>query len=136
MKEKPQIDESLEHILREKMEQMAQDKQISCSAAFKISASLGISPALVGQYTDVMKIKIIRCSLGLFGYQPEKRLVKPDYDYSPELKQAIEAALVEGRLSCSAAWSIADQQGIPRSKTANVCESLNIKINQCQLGAF
>jgi hypothetical protein len=52
------------------------------------------------------------------------------------LKENILAALKNERLPCSAAWVIAEKLNIPRMKVSAACETLQIKIKPCQLGAF
>ena len=74
--------------------------------------------------------------MGLFGYSPKKKIVQPAKEIAPDLKQAINDALSDGRLPCAAAWAIAKQINLPRMKVSAACEALKIKIKPCQLGAF
>lgn len=109
---------------------------ISCAAAHRIVTELGVPPEDVGVAIDLKEIRINTCQLGLFGYGSRRKAVKPAAKVAPDLKSAIEGALLKGRLSCAEAWRIADAMGILRIEVANSCETLNIKINKCQLGAF
>jgi PIN domain nuclease of toxin-antitoxin system len=74
--------------------------------------------------------------LGLFGYGETKKIVQPAKEITPELKESITSALKEERLSCAAAWEISGKLNIPRMKVSAACETLQIKIKPCQLGAF
>jgi hypothetical protein len=81
-------------------------------------------------------VRLARCQLGLFGYGDPKRIVHPAEQVAPELEQAIHEGLVEGRLPCAEAWAIAARFGLSKLEVANAAEKLEIRIEQCQLGAF
>ena len=112
------------------------DKGISCAAAHKVVSDLGESPAEVGFTLDSLETAITKCQLGLFGYRPEKKIVKPAATVIQELEEAIRENLVNDRLSCKSAWEIAERSGIKKMEVASACETLKIKISPCQLGAF
>ena len=65
-----------------------------------------------------------------------KKAVKPKSPQSPDLEEAIRVALVEKKLSCRAAWDIAQRFDVPKMAVSAACEALEIKIKPCQLGAF
>ncbi len=83
-----------------------------------------------------MEIEISKCQLGLFGYSPEKMVVKAAEAVQPDLEKAIRSALMNDRLPCAAAWSIAETSGMPKMAVSSACEALKIKVKPCQLGAF
>ena len=112
------------------------DNAISCAAAHKIAVEKRVPPSEVGFTIDFLKKRINKCQLGLFGYRPERRIVKAAETVSDGLERAIRDELVDDRLYCARAWEIADRMGISRMDVASACEKLNIKISQCQLGAF
>jgi len=62
--------------------------------------------------------------------------VAPAVAVAPALAAAIREALAGGRLPCKAAWDIAARMKIGRKKVAAACESMEIKIKPCQMGAF
>jgi hypothetical protein len=95
-----------------------------------------VSPAEVGFTTDILEIRIVKCQLGLHGFYPEKRIVKPAENVSQTLEKAIRDSLVDGKLDCAGAWDIAKRLGIARMDVSSACEGLKIKISSCQLGAF
>jgi len=114
----------------------AKNNELSCAAAFKISAELNVSPAEVGKTADLMETSLVKCQLGLFGYTPEKKIVKPKAAANPDLANAIRDARVDGKLPCESAWEIARRFDVSKMTVSSVCEQLNIKVKPCQLGAF
>jgi hypothetical protein len=109
---------------------------ITCIKAHEIAQTLQAEPKQVGIAIDLQEGRIIKCQLGLFGYDKGQKKVKPADVVDSELRIAIEKALADGRLPCLDAWRIAEQRGLSRLALANACESLGIKIKPCQLGAF
>jgi len=110
--------------------------EISCAAAHKISNDLNETASEVGFTMDVLEARIIKCQMGLFGYQPEKKIVKPAKDVSSILEDAVKGKLENGRLSCKSAWDTAENLNLKKMEIASACETLKIKISPCQLGAF
>ena len=110
--------------------------KISCAAAHDIAGELKITPELVGIAIDLMEARIHKCQLGLFGYQPEKCIVKPDENPSIDVQSAINAQLVDGRITCRKCWELADTRGIKKMDVSSVSEGMGVKIKKCQLGAF
>ena len=127
-----QVNEKIkDHILRQ-----TKNNELPCAVAHKIAADLNVSPAEVGKTADLLEMMLVKCQLGLFGYRPGKKAVKPKSPQSQDLAEAIRAALVEKKLSCRAAWDIAHRFNLPKMAVSAACEALNIKIKPCQLGAF
>jgi hypothetical protein len=118
------------------IETKAGEGEITCADAAHIASALNISMNEIGVAVDLMEIRISKCQLGLFGYGKEKMSIKPAKTVSAELEKAVRDALVNGRLSCKAAWEIAQRFGIPKMGVSSACEALKIKIKPCQLGAF
>ena len=124
----------LESVIREAMV----EGKLSCAQAFVVAAKQRVEPIKIGEEVTRLGLRINRCQLGLFGYdeQGEKRIVKPEASISENLKETIQARLVEGRLPCRAAWEIAKEHDFPKLKVANAAEGLNLRISACQLGCF
>ena len=120
----------------EQIKQKLSNNHITCAAAHEIAAGLSVSPAQVGMTIDLLEARITKCQMGLFGYSPQKNIVKPADSVSPDLKNAIETGLIDGRISCERCWEIASQQGLKKIEVASACETLGVKIKPCQLGAF
>src|SRR6056297_2626775 len=113
----------------------AENGDISCAAAFEAATAYELPPEEVGDLADRLGLHLCRCQLGLFGYPPHKKIVVPLEHVEEELADAIRAGLEEGRLSCRTAWEIADRLAVPRMQVSAACETLEIKIKPCQLGA-
>ena len=109
---------------------------LPCAVAFKIASDLNVSPAAVGKTADLIKLHLAECQLGLFGYTPKKKIVTPKPPEHPELEGAVKAALINDRLSCRAAWEIAERLNVSKMSVSAACEYLVVKIRPCQLGAF
>jgi len=114
----------------------AESGQISCAKVFKIASESSISPSAAGKTVDLLKIKLAKCQLGLFGYAPGKSIVKPADKVSSELEAAIRGHLVDERLPCARAWQIAEELNLKKMDVSSAAETLKIKIKPCQLGAF
>jgi hypothetical protein len=112
------------------------DNQLSCAAAHAISTKLSVPPLHVGMTIDLLEARITKCQMGLFGYSPQRCIVKPADKVSADLKNILETNLVDGRISCQRCWEIASQQGLKKIEIASACETLGLKIKPCQLGAF
>lgn len=126
------MDENIQNIIA----QRARKNELPCAVAFDISGQFDISPAVVGEYADQLKLDLVKCQLGLFGYKPNKRIVKPADAVVPELEAAIKKELVSDRLPCKSAWKLAKKFGVRKMAVSGACETLGIKIKTCQLGAF
>ena len=122
----------LKKVLLEK----AGENELPCAVTFKISKDQRISPDEIGMAADFMKIKLIKCQLGLFGYKPEKKIVKALVTITKSLEEKIMSSADNGKITCKAAWLIASDLGINKLEVGNACETLSIKIGSCQLGAF
>ncbi len=116
--------------------EQAKNKELPCAVAFDIADKMLISPAEIGAWADRLKIRLVKCQLGLFGYQPEKKIIKPLDEVGAELGAEITKALIGGRLPCASAWKIAEKQKIGKMEVSAACEKMGIKIKPCQLGAF
>ena len=114
----------------------AKSGELSCALAFKIAEELQKPASEIGKAADLLELKLVKCQLGLFGYQPEKKIVKAKAPKNPALEDSIHVTLAEGKLSCQDAWDIARKLNISKMTVSAACEALNIKIKPCQLGAF
>ena len=122
--------------IRDKVIADSKEGELPCAVAFKIADELKTTPAEVGKAVDLLDFRLVKCQLGLFGYKPDKKIVKAKLPEHPELENAIRNALTGERLACRDAWEIARQFQIPKMAVSNACEALKIKIKPCQLGAF
>lgn len=122
-------------IVRE-LKAKAKQEALSCAAAHAIAQGINQTPAEIGRNMDMAGYRIVKCQMGIFGYQPEKRLIKPASSVSKELEAAIKEVLENNKITCKSCWDIAQSLNISRMDIANACEALKIKIHSCQLGAF
>ena len=129
-------EEKVDTALASALQGLAEKGQIACADVFKVVSDLGVSPSEAGKTVDLLNIKLIKCQLGLYGYSPERIIVKPAESVSPELESMIRNNLVEERLPCAHAWKIAADLKIKKMDVSSAAEALNIKIKPCQLGAF
>jgi len=119
-----------------RVEEKARGGAISCAAAHGLARSMGVAPSEIGFTADALEIRLVKCQLGLYGYAPRKRIVEPAEHVPPALERAIRSQLTEGRLRCEDAWAVARRFKVAKMRVASACETLNIKIISCQLGAF
>ncbi|MGQ9492680.1 MAG: hypothetical protein ACUVR2_02815 [Anaerolineae bacterium] len=115
--------------------------ELPCASAFVIAQRLGVEPLQVGMMADELGVRLSKCQLGLFGYgakaEGKHRRVKPMQNVPAKIAAAIRAALgKDGKLSCAAAWQIAEELKISRQQVSDAAEGLGVRIGHCQLGAF
>jgi hypothetical protein len=118
------------------IKQNSQKGSITCAAAHGLAQKLNLAPSKIGVAIDLLEYRIAKCQLGLFGYSPEKKIVKAARQVTPDLESEIRSNLINDRLPCSAAWQLADGKGISRLELSAACEAMGIKVSPCQLGAF
>ena len=115
--------------------------KLPCASAFVIAERLGVEPLQVGQQADALDVRLSKCQLGLFGYgskaEGTHRRVKRMKDIPLDLAAAIRAAVdKDGKLSCAAAWHVADELAVPKRRVSDAAEGMGVRLVQCQLGAF
>jgi len=129
-------DRKVDELVAAAVKARVKDGELPCAVAFSIADEMKVVPAEVGFTLDMLAIRLVKCQLGLYGYKPNKRIVKPAERVSPDLEKAIRASLANGRLPCAAAWEIAEQLGLRKMEVSSACETLGVKISACQLGSF
>ena len=129
-------DAKVDILIKNEIINRAKENKISCAVAFKIANELQVSADAVGMTADLINYRLVKCQLGLFGYQPKKKIVTPQHTVTEDLENAISEALVQGRLSCKSAWDIATRFNVHKMKVSSACEAMGVKITYCQLGAF
>lgn len=134
--EKTRSDVKLDSKIKNEVLKRAPNGELPCLVAFQIARELDALPTEVGMTADLLNFKLIKCQLGLFGYKPKKKIVKPEGEVNQDMIVAIREGLVGGQLPCKSAWDIASRFKVPKMTISGACESLNIKIKECQLGAF
>lgn len=122
--------------IADELQKKATNNELACAIAFQIAKDISVEPAAIGETADMLNIRLAKCQLGLFGYKPEKKIVKPETDIDPEMRETILNELAGGKLGCEKAWAVASRHNVPKLKVGNTCEAIGIKICKCQLGAF
>lgn len=130
-------DGKVDTAIAEKIQNRQKNGRITCAAAHEIADKLNCSPQEVGLNIDLLEKRINQCQLGLFGYGDKKgKAIEAASTVAEELKTALRDAMGDDRITCEAAWEVADRLNLSRMAAAGACESLGIKISACQLGAF
>ncbi len=112
--------------------------RIPCVRAMQVAADCAAPVAAVGQTAGSLGIRVSACQLGLFGYEEygDKRWIRIPATIPEDLMAALCSACVGGRLSCAAAWRLADGRGLPRLLIGSVADAAGVRITDCQLGCF
>jgi hypothetical protein len=119
--------------------EIAPGGELACAIGEKISKELRVDISAVGITADLLEMKIKKCQLGLFGWGKKPNHGKDIHaadSVSAEMKSAIEEVAENGAVTCAALWAIADRLGAERKMVSAACETLRLKIQKCQLGAF
>lgn len=114
----------------------AKNEKITCVAVHRIAKELGITPADAGVQVDLLELRLIRCSLGLFGYGKGVKMIKPVDSVAQDLENLLDQASDDGRISCKDCWRIAKELKVSRIDVSSACEFKKLRIRPCQLGAF
>jgi hypothetical protein len=128
--------EQVDPALRAALAHNTENSELPCAVAFRLAEELQKPPSAIGEAADLLGIRLVKCQLGLFGYTPEKKIVKAATAVDSGLEDAIRHRLENGALACRAAWSLAEAFKITRMGVSAACEALGIKVKPCQLGAF
>jgi len=118
------------------IEEVVQEGSVSCAVAHDVATELGVTPADVGKTIDLLEYRIIKCQMGLFGYSPQKKIVKPAETVSDELRERLQNASSNGLIPCLDCWNAAATLGMQRMAVSAACELLGLRVKPCQLGAF
>jgi hypothetical protein len=123
-------------VIKEKLETLRQQDQITCAAAHRAAAELNLSPADIGIQMDLMELRLVRCQLGLFGHGPDAGPADKDIEVPDDVKARLINTAKQDRISCKDCWDIAAEFKISRPDMGAICEQLTLRIKPCQLGAF
>lgn len=118
------------------LEAEAKQDQITCAALHGVAKKLGITPAEAGAQADLLELRLIRCSLGLFGYGKGVKLIQPVDAIPEDLENLLDLAADNGRIACYDCWRIAKELKLKRVEVSSACEFKGFRIRPCQLGAF
>ncbi|HDS17130.1 MAG TPA: hypothetical protein ENN66_11105 [Proteobacteria bacterium] len=127
-------DRELPETLREALNESAKDNRLSCAQAHRLAQLNHLSPAAIGRAADLLEIRLTGCQLGLFGHKGKNP--PPTNEPSPKLTRLLLTESRDHHLSCLQAWKLAADNGYAKIDIGRACNTLNLKISPCQLGAF
>ena len=52
------------------------------------------------------------------------------------ISELLKQRATEGRISCEAAWQIAQELGMEKQEVGKAADDLGLRIHSCQLGCF
>ena len=126
--------------LQDRVRAAANDDQLPCVWAHDLPSKWRMTPEALGTVAKEVGIRITRCQMGLFGYGSKGtfsyRVVQAVAHVPEDLTAEVQAALVDGRLPCRAAWALARRHGLTYRQMGDVLEALGLKVKPCQLGQF
>jgi len=120
----------------EALKEIAGEGRVTCQQAHALARKLRVPPPEVGKTADLLEMRIVECQLGLFGYEPEKKIARPLESMPHKLRQEIERRAQDRKIACASCWQVADVAGVNKLTVGSACETLGIKVVRCQLGAF
>jgi len=110
--------------------------RLSCAVALKMARKLNVTPVMVGDKANKLKIRIINCQLGCFGVEKATRPGLDDLDIATALIEGLQAAMINHQLPCPVAFEIAGKLKVSHKQVGDAATKLNIRLINCQLGCF
>lgn len=110
--------------------------KITCTEAHDLAGRIAVPPWQVGIAIDLGEARLTACQLGLFGGTDSAETDQTTEQVRQKLEPIIRKALKDNRLSCLMAWQIGQAHGVTRLQVGHICDTMGIRINKCQLGAF
>lgn len=110
--------------------------EMTCATAFALADELGISTSDLGYYADHLRIRLVKCQIGLFGYGKGKKLISALDTVDDTLKTAIQSKTNQGVIHCEQVFDVAKTLVVSKVTIGNACETMGIKIKHCRFGAF
>ncbi len=128
--------EARNQILAEELEASLVNGKLPCAVAFKMTRKLNVTPIMVGDKANELKIRIVNCQMGCFDVEKATHNGLEDMEITTKLAEKVQASLINRELSCSEAFHIAEKLKVGRKQVGDTATKLNIKIVHCQLGCF
>jgi hypothetical protein len=110
--------------------------RLPCAVAFKMARRLDVTPRMVGDKANELKIRIIDCQLGCFGVEKATRPALDDMEIATALAEELRASMINRQLPCTAAFEVARKLKVSRKGVGDAATKLNIRLIDCQLGCF
>ena len=122
--------------LGEELKSSARNGQLACPAAFKLAGKFKVTPRMVGDLANEMKVRIVNCQLGCFYVEKATHDDLAGVQVAPQLGQEVRGSLLDGKLPCKIAFQIAEKLMVNRKQVGDAATKLSVKIAECQLGCF
>ncbi|MBI4296007.1 MAG: hypothetical protein HY667_02680 [Chloroflexi bacterium] len=125
-----------EELLEEEVTASLVEGSLPCAVAFKVARKLQVTPRVVGDVADTLGIRIVNCQLGCFIVE---KAVHGDVDsllVSETVMGRVKSSLIDGRLSCPAAFKVSRELKVARQEVGDAANKLRVKIVSCQLSCF
>ena len=126
------INKKAEKIIKQK----SKNEKITCDSLYVAAKEIGITSSEAGIQVDLMGLKLIECQLGLFGYLPNGKIFKKNIKFSKEIEGIIEENSKQGKITCKKCWEIAKNLKMKKLDISSIANIKNIRIKNCQFGAF
>lgn len=113
-----------------------QEGKITCADAHDLAQAIQVPVHQIGLALDLSDVRIVACQLGLFERPGSVNADTPPPQTPTGLRQSLEAAVKDNAITCRQAWQLAQTHGVSRRQVGQACNAMEVKIRQCQLGAF
>lgn len=131
----PGFNENLDILEKEIQASLVKDR-LPCAVAFTITEKLDVSPGMVGDKVNELKIRITNCQLGCFAVEKATRPGLDNMEIAAALAEELQAAMIDRQLPCSTAFEVARKLKVSRKQVGDAATKLNIMLIDCQLGCF
>ena len=131
----PGFNENLNILDKEIQASLVKDR-LPCAVAFTITEKLDVSPRMVGDKVNELKIRITNCQLGCFAVEKATRPGLDNMEIAAALAEELQADMIDRQLPCSAAFEVARKLKVSRKQVGDAATKLNIRLIDCQLGCF
>ncbi len=131
----PGFNENLDILDKEIQASLVKDR-LPCAVAFTITEKLDVSPRMVGDKVNELKIRITNCQLGCFAVEKATRPGLDNMEIAAALAEELQADMIDRQLPCSAAFEVARKLKVSRKQVGDAATKLNIMLIDCQLGCF
>ena len=123
-------------ILNKKVQASVVKGGLPCAVALTITEELDVTPRMVGDKANELKIRIINCQLGCFDVEKATRPALDDLEIAMALIEGLQVAMINHQLPCPVAFEIAGKLKVSHKQVGDAATKLNIRLINCQLGCF
>ena len=125
-----------DQILDKEIQASLVNGRLPCAVAFNMARSLNVTPRMVGDKANELKIRIIDCQLGCFAVEKATRPALDDMEIATALAEELQVSMINRQLPCTAAFEVARKLKTSRKEVGDAATKLNIRLINCQLGCF